>query len=363
MELITIELRPRIQACNIFIRLEEPTKINLIQVSPFKNSLIIKIAEEKYTINLPTVNIVTTSISNLNVIDKWIVFRFQTSPLNSSSGNFSTEVVNNSDAIENDCAESSEIILLPPRNTPVSLLCYNCDILLSLPNIVFQRIMPLPSTDCEPSEWFCCSNFNYEVLLRPRIPDFFYDSHFFVLNSSVFESNLNVNRKDILCNNCNKILGVIYDECSLKLWSYSIKYQLQPMPAINVESTTPLDDFKLALRKCAGKDAVRQILFVAIEDEKHYYLLVQIVDKKLNLLIETGVSGIGNVNLEGKTVLKVLYQYPLEVSPELKHLTNAHVCQIALLSLRTGVHYLESTTERIPPIYNRINDSRVGYIM
>ncbi|KAK0089638.1 hypothetical protein PV325_006348 [Microctonus aethiopoides] len=363
MESITIELRPLIQSCNIFICLEEPTDINLVQICPFKNSLTIKISGEKYTIDLPTVNIVTTSISNLNVFDKWIVFRFQTSPLNSSSGNFATEVVNNLDAIENDCAESSEIILLPPKNTPVSLLCYSCDILLSLPNVVFQRIMPLPSTDCEPSEWFCCGDFNYESLLRPRIPDFFYDSHFFVLNSSIFESNLNVNRKDILCNNCNKILGVTYDECSLKFWSYSIKYQLQPMPAINVESTTPLDDFKLALRKCAGKAAIREIIFVAIEDERQVYLVLKIVDKKLNLLIETGISGTGNVNLEGKMVLKVLYQYPIAVSSELKYLTNAHVCQIALLSLKTGVHYLEHTTERIPPIYNRINDFRVGYIM
>ncbi|XP_011298496.1 uncharacterized protein [Fopius arisanus] len=369
MESITIEKRPRIQSCNVFISTRNPIESHKMKLS-LKNNLIgLKLFNNLFDIDLESLIIIPESLSSLNVSDKYVSFRLQSSPVDSTVGTFSTEVID-SQKIEREIVTEKSDIQLPPKNTQLSLVCSCCKNILSKSDIIFKRVLPLPSDDCDPSQWFCCSHtgddFNITTLLQPRDNDFFYGSHYSILSRNIFLDKYKIFGEDIVCNRCLTVLGSCHLENhgdAIKFWNSSLQFTLKSSPSVYCNETNPWIDFRAAFLHCINDDIFNtEINFLAVEQNRQYLLIIKPVEKNLCLLTESLTSKLTKITLVKKFVTKVLYRYEKLQCP-VKNNSDVRICRISVKSMIAGIDNLIISSRRIPPIYRKVEvNYHVGYI-
>ncbi|XP_034949077.1 uncharacterized protein [Chelonus insularis] len=366
MDFITIELRPFIQSCYVFIRMKNETESSHIEIIVKYKAIVIKTDNDHYDIRFPsTITLCPASISRLEIVGKWIIFRVQTNPSNSSYGTFTCEFIN-TEEIKNDFKDTSKLNKVPPKNTNISLMCSCCKNILSNSTISFLKVLPLPSDECDPCEWFCCSHSNkidYKALLSPTQQDFYYGSHFYILNKNIF-TNLKINKTDILCNRCLSIIGVSNDDTSFKIWCHCIEYQVHSSSDFKVDVNTPLTDFQLALKYFLvnNDDKQKEICFFTNEQNQSKYLLLKVLEKNLSLLTDSVIDEVKGVNLKEQKITKVLFNCP-KIELENVNSENLVMCQISLKCIIAGIEYLVSSSKRIPPMHRFIGEYCISYIM
>lgn len=353
MELLTIELRPQIQSGYVYSLLQPKISMDNVKVTVNNNSMVLKIGNNQLLVNFPVIDLISSSFQ---IIDQWIVVRVQFSQSNLSHQN---EVRN---SIETKAIETLEInIDLPPANENLNLFCNFCKNIL-LDNMEFKRVLSLPSEECEPSEWFCCSHsdVDYKNILCPRTNDCFYGSHYYVLNKNIFESELTINDKDVVCNKCSSILGFVKDENSFKIWNNSLQYSSH---SFEENKKSPFDDFKLAIKEFMKNDGIfREIKFFAFEKGEKLTLFVKIMDKNLSLLTKKSINDNNEVTLEQKQVMKVLYKVSEDVSTHPQNDSSSTSCQISIISINAAIKHLIASSQQLPPIYRSTDTYFIGYI-
>ncbi|XP_044016785.1 uncharacterized protein LOC122858137 [Aphidius gifuensis] len=368
MEHMTIELRQRIQSCNVFILLDKSSDNQHIQLRLRNTSILVNISNLKFNIDLPNITIIPETLSSLNVAGTWITFRVQTKPSDSTFGTLKTEFL----TIDSNDNKTILKYNKPLKCTKIIIACQCCKNVLTKSDIEFKRILPLPSDDCDPCEWFCGCNHshnnddkidlsNVKMLLAPREHDYLYGSHYCLLSNKIFLDKMKYNEQDVVCNRCLSVLGVQSPDIpnSIKFWNHSLEYLSSTDNDYNIK-TTPIDDFKSALISCINNE-YKQIIFIANEHNNKSILFVKLLEKNLTILIEESTRNI----LKNIQAIKIMYKHD---NIEMKNIDNKNsndiiTCKISLKSFNAAIEHLISTSCRIPPIYRLLDDYHIGYVI
>ncbi|XP_071863342.1 E3 ubiquitin-protein ligase E3D [Bombus fervidus] len=359
IESITLELRPRLQICNVFIHLNKKVNSTGVAIKLSKES--IKITIENNTIIFLTkfVKLIPDSLSTLDITNNWICFRAQTisDPV---FGSFKTQIITNPAFDVNSLKDTFKTIEL--FNTgKCHIMCASCKNILSK-DMCIKRILPVPDMNYDSSEWFCCkhnhSNTMYNLI--PSESDIFYGSLFFRIHASLFNHNLKIDENIAICNRCLQHLGKILTDNSLKLWNCAVDYNFLD----NSESKTatdPFNDFLLAIKTSMTGIFGEEIILQCFVGKEIHSLILKPMDWHLNLMIEPKeISDDNIVTLKRISVVKVLYKY--ETNKNILDSVNKSYCEVSFLVIRAGLEHLLTSTKRFPQPHRTASDCYIGHI-
>ncbi|XP_015599090.1 uncharacterized protein LOC107269581 [Cephus cinctus] len=363
---VTLELRPRLRSCNVFIYMHGAAEPESIRLKLNEDAIIFGIGEKTTTLSSSSIKIVPKSLSLLRVTSNWISFRVQTKPINSSYGSFGTEILG-AELVEIDTVlrDLKGNTILPTENSEFRLSCVNCknDIIKT---VSFKRVLPLPRTDCDPSEWFCCKhdeNNESSTLLSPRKSDYFYGAYYCVLHKNNLCDHVKIDKKVVVCGKCLSIIGMPWDNVSVKIWNCCIEYKTSKNP-LPMKISTALDDFLLVILDSVDTVPGSRLLLEATEGNHTHYLLLQPMDWHLDLLVEPEIlpNNKNLVNLRRIRVIKVLYKYGEKKADIISNSSEFQQCHVALPIMLAGVEQLLLSTKRVPPSYRVADEYYIGYV-
>lgn len=362
MEFVTLELRPRLRSLSAYVSLVKNIDTSTINIKILEDAIEVHIEEKVFKLPLYNVKLLPSSLSSLGITNRWISFRILTQP-NSLYGTFQTEIIN-TESLNNGFSSYSNKPELPPNNTDCKFYCKCCKNEITK-TVCFQRILPLPSSDCDPQEWFCCKHSGEESFsLDPKETDLFYSINYSVLNKHVFVENLKLKNSIIHCNRCLSILGSSDGQeiKSLKIWNCCIEYK-GSNDSISKIISSPLSDFLSSVKNTAELTIGEKILLEAQDVNSIHYILLRPMEAKLNLFTEDKGHFDGQIlNLKSSSVVKVLYKYG-ESKKTTKNIdADIKYCELAVPSLLAGMDQLVSSTTRFPPAYRRTDDFYIGYL-
>ncbi|XP_011493954.1 PREDICTED: uncharacterized protein LOC105359150 [Ceratosolen solmsi marchali] len=362
MDTITLELRSQLRSLNAYISLINNIDVSRIKVKLLENAIEIQIEDETYNLPLCGVKLLPSSLSSLGITNRWIFFRIQTQP-NSIYGTFETELINSENKSTNFLNITNKV-KLPPQNVNCKLICICCKNEVTK-TICFQRILPLPSVDCDPQEWFCCKHSNDEPFsLNPGESDLFYSINYSIFNKNIFKENLKLRKLLIHCSRCFTILGSSnYKNLkSIKIWNCCIEYKISNNNTI-LKGVPPLTDFLSTIKHTAELITGEKILLEAQDVNSIHYILLRPMEAKLNLFTEEKLNSKNQIlNLNSSFVVKILYKYG-ESNKTTKHNDpDIKYCELALPSILAGMDQLVNSSIRFPPVYRKADDFYIGYL-
>lgn len=376
MDTITIELRSRLRSCNIFISSEKKKnniEKNTINLKLNDSEIRLKIGNKTFHFPLTSAKIIPKTLSSLNVNDNWISLRVQTQPTESSYGSFTREIVS---AEDSHSAKLSSPIELCLKEKDLVIRCTRCKNQIT-GVIFFKRVLPLPSGNTDPGEWFCCTHGgNYKALTEPGETDCFYERDYRILNKGVFNKELKIEDKNkgnemIRCNRCFSGIGVrnleSVNEASVKVWNCCVDYKFLDLSSgVDLNSSDPLKDFSTIILDRTDIFTGNKIILQTCEGSRYHFLIVRVMDKNLELLVEKDYFRNEDldciVELDSIKVTKVLYKYSETEDGIKNESVDVDRCQIALPVMLAAVDHLSSTTKRYPPACRVVDEYFVGYI-
>ncbi|XP_033223754.1 uncharacterized protein LOC117177270 [Belonocnema kinseyi] len=354
---ITLELRPRLRSCIVFIFIgnNDPSSIG---VKLRENSITITLERTSKSLILPSVKLLPTSLSSLRITNKWISFRVQTNP-EAIFGTFRTEVIS---AIARSMeTENAGRLDLPEIGSECLLRCKCCEnVITSI--IKCNRVLPLPDRDCDPGEWFCCTNskVDFSKLLRPQETDYFYGPSFCVLHNDVLK-NFKEKSNTILCKRCFTILGLKEDMDSVRIWNCCVERKVGE-EEFKSRNQSPLDEFVLTIKDCSDVMG-EEILLEALEGNTTHYILMKPMEWQLDLLTESNSKWKGDlIRLQKARVIKVFYTYGESKKSVKNDYVHSKYYFIALPLMLAGIEHLIASTKRFPPAYRTVTQYCVGYV-
>lgn len=372
MELITLELRPRLQSCNVFISMRKELCLKDVQIKLLESNIVLVLEDCSMNFSLPSVKVIPTSLSMLNIINNWIYFRLQTAPLESAFGSFSTEVITdlNKSIRSSTCSQpilKNDIKLLF-ETSKCTILCTCCKNVISK-SISFKRFLPLPDTEYDPDEWFCCKH-NCNVVsnsVQSQESDYLYGSYFSVLHKSIFGDNVCTDNKTLTCNKCLLHIGTFHAYSLLKIWNCCVDYKPQNNALTTINATNPLNDFLILVKDSLGEILGEEIILQTSVSKQTHCLLIKPMDCKLNLITEPDhrtVCDTDTISLQQKCAAKVLYKYETNKVTIITNYLNVKYHEVSLPIIEAGLDYLLSSTKRLPHIYRTaITGYFLGYII
>lgn len=365
METITLELRPRLRSLSAYVLFTKNVEASAIKIKLLETAIELNVDEDSYTLPLSSIKLVPSSLSSLSVSNCWISFRIQIQS-DSKYGTYKTEV------LKTESKSNSRLLSpdnLPPKDTNCIILCTCCK--KNISNIAsFKRILELPSSDCEPQEWFChqhdgCSQ---KFSLDPKETDLFYSINFFLLHKNIRSNDLKFKNEIIYCSRCLSSLGTQSkkNSDSLKIWNCSIEFKIISDNSIIKGTQDPLSDFLHVFKNTAEFVIGEQILLEAFDGNVIHYILLRTMESKLNCLIgqkTDPVKKVSNVlGTKSSVVHKVLYKCG-ESKTSLNTLNfNCKYCQVSILSILAGMNSLVGSTKHYPPAYRKAEDFYIGYL-
>lgn len=372
MELITLELRPRLQSCNAFIAMRKDLDLKDVQVKLSESNIVLVFKDRSINFLLPFMKIVPTSLSMLNVRNNWIYFRLQTAPLESVFGSFSTEVVTTSNKSVQSTSCVQPILkeiesLFKASGCIVSCAC--CKNVISKPT-TFKRILPLPDIQCSPDEWFCCKHSSDNIVknIETQESDYLYGSYFALLHKSIFLNSLQIDNKTLTCDKCFLHIAALYSCNLLKIWNCCVDYKPQNDILSTVNATNPLNDFLIFMKDSLSDILGEEIILQTSIGKQTHYLLIKPMDRELNLITEpyhnTQVINDTDTSvfLQQKYVAKVLYKYDTSKIASTSNHWNVEYHEVGLPMIEAGLKHLLSSTKRLPHNSRNVADYFLGYI-
>lgn len=356
MELITLELRPRLQSCNIFISVRKDLCLRNVQIKLLESNLILTVEDCSMNFSLPSIKVIPTSLSTLSIINNWIYFRLQTAPLESAFGSFSTEVLTNLNKSIRLSTYSQPIldnIKLLFETSKCNILCACCKNVISN-SISFKRFLPLPDTEYDPDEWFCCKHScNVANNMQPQESDYLYGSCFSVLHKNIFGNNVCINSKTLTCNKCLLHIGTFHAYSLFKIWNCCVDYKPQNNVLSTISATDPLSDFLILVRDSLSEILGEEIVLQTSVGKQAHCLLIKPMDCKLNLITEPDktVCDTDIISLQQKCTAKVLYKYEINKVTIITNYLNVKYHEVGLPVIEAGLNYLLLSTKRLPHIY------------
>lgn len=359
IESITLELRPRLQICNVFIHLKKKVNSTGATVKLSKESIKITIENNTKTFLTKFVKLIPDSLSTLNVTSNWICFRVQTisDPV---FGSFKTQIITNPAFNVNSLNDSFKTTEL--FNTgKCRIMCACCENIVSK-NMYIKRILPLPDMNYDSSEWFCCKH-NHSNTMHNLIPsesEIFYGPLFFIIHSNLLNHNLKIDENVVICNRCLQYLGKILPDSSLKLWNCAVDYNLLSNSQSKT-ATDPFNDFLLAIKTSMIGMIGEEIILQCFIGKEIQSLILKPMDWHLNLMIEPKEMSDDNiVTLQRISVVKVLYKY--ETDKNIIDSVNKSYCEVSFSVIRAGLEHLLASTKRFPRLHRTVTDYYIGHI-
>lgn len=363
MDAITVEYRPRLCSCYVFISLQQESDSSNVKIKLNTESISLEINNRVKTIVLPGVKIIPSSLSSLNLNGNWVSFRIHTQPSDTNYGSFSTEILK----AESDDGQQTNpsSIELPEKEVPLILVCACCENSISK-EVTFKRVLPLPDIDCDPSDWFCCQHNGESIAnsLKPRDSDYLYSSYYCQLHRDKVNVGTIVNKRNVVCNRCFSSLGELVDENSIKVWNCSFKYKTLGCPtALLKGGSNPLEDFILAARTLMNASDSKEVLLCATEADQVHYALIKIMEVQLDVFVEgqDEVIAKDNICLRQIRASKILYKYGGKEILNNQH-KDLSSCYVAISAMNLGIKYLMSTTMRYSPIYRTVDNCYIGFM-
>lgn len=366
MDSVTLEVRPRLRSLNAYISLEKNIDSTAIKVKLLEDTIEIQIEDKIYKLPLCNIKLLPSSLSSLGITNRWISFRIQTQP-SSLYGTFQTEIINTENELLSSAVYTPHTVKLPPKNVDCKLLCDCCKNEITK-NVNFKRILPMPSSDCDPQEWFCCKHDGDDPFsLDPKESDLFYSTNYLILNKHVFQENLKLRNSLVHCNRCLSILGSsnVKEPNNLKIWNCCIEYQmLENTSDVNIKgSLSPLEDFLSTIKQIADLTAGEKLFLEAQDAKSTHYIVLRPMEAKLNIFTENKISQNDQIlNLESSFVVKVLYKYGESEKPSKSDDSDTKFCELAVPSILAGMDHLVTSSVRFPPAYRRAEDFYIGYL-
>lgn len=382
-----IEFRQRIQAGNCFICFNHDLENHQTKVSLKSTEIVIEVDENTHKIETKSffyINI--KSFHSLMVKDNFISFRFITA----NEKQFDTEVLkfNDSNQASN---KFQKITLSLDSNKDVSVTCSNCDSCLTIDKEVnFKRILELPSSNLDVSDWFCHRHDEEKLFddstqtkndsstpcfneithqFQPKLHDVFYAPFSLLMNSQVLDKNrLRQKRKLIYCKRCLQPQGEASNAIT-KFWWESLKFNSKPF----FDVASPIDLIKLVIKNhlaCDGLMLLAPIVKIIFEsaipiDDKKVHLLIQVMDKNLQLL----KLNLEDSQLKERASVKVMYlklnQDNADDERTLKYWQkdmNMTTFELSFKMFHSLSEYLKTQSELIPDVYRTNNCFQLSYI-
>ncbi|XP_020283642.1 uncharacterized protein LOC109854694 [Pseudomyrmex gracilis] len=378
VEFITLELRPRLRSCNVFIAMRDDVCSKNVRIKILESNIVLTLKDHSVSFSLPSVKVIPTSLSVLSVMSNWICFRLQTAPLDTVFGSFNTEVVTDSE-IRSEVR--SNVVCSPPvledlkllcKTSECVMLCACCKNVISK-SISFKRFLPVPDTDYDPNEWFCC-NHNSNITatdLQPRDSDYLYTSCFSLMHKSIFKSTAYLDNGTLTCGKCLLHIGTLYKNGLYKIWNCCVDHEAQSDTSSpsTVNATDPLNDFLLLVRDSLSEILGEEIVLQTCVGRQSHCLLIKPMDHKLNLITEPSRKIPGDTDtilLQQKCVTKVLYKYEtsrVSAAVTVNYSTTKYY-EVGLPIIEAGLKYLLLSTKRLPHVYRTVvTDYFLGYIV
>lgn len=371
MEFITLELRPRLQSCNAFIAVRKDLCLKNVRIRLMESNIILVLEDRRINLSLPSVKVIPISLSMLSVIDNWICFRLQTAPLESVFGSFGTEIVTDTNNTSVQSSNSPQPFLdnikLLFKTSECIILCTCCKNVLSK-SINFKRFLSLPDLEYDADEWFCCKHSSNVVAnIQLQESDYLYGSCFSVLHKNIFESNVHIDNKALICNKCLLHIGTPHAYSLFKIWNCCVDYKPQSNALNTMDATDPLSDFLILVKESLSEILGEEIILQSSVGKQIHCLLIRPMDCKLNLITEPNhkvMNDIGTISLQQKCVAKVLYKYGTSKITNTNYSNIKHL-EVGLPIIEAGLNYLLSSTKRLPHVHRTTvaTDYFLGYIV
>lgn len=393
---IIIEKRPRLQCANFFISFtnnfveQDAVKLN---VTPEK--LLIKLDEREFVVKLSDhfLQLHTKTLSQLIIKKNYVSFR-----INTNTENFSSELLHVKDEVNGVNNNAFALRYQVKVNTTYKIKCSNCTNILT-EDVVFTRILELPSENMDMSEWFChkhqhdvkppeedcVGNTDHQKFyddaidekfnsskFKPGTKDIFYGSYFGLFNMKLFKS-VRTKGKLTYCKRCFQFLGELSNlkyKDSIKIWNDTVNFETISPPIETIflfENASLLKNFIFILCKLQhdftfelfGLPQLFKVIFEAtMSDGKKNFLLLQVMDHNLEMLRLSKTSDqtiSSHIVLEKCKTVKLLFKFEEDEDQPLVKFwlsnTNVSSIQISPQMFMTAVEYLTKMSSLIPECY------------
>lgn len=357
-ETFVMEIRPRLQSCNVFFILKPETK-NRILVRLKENEIVISSTDNEDKIKISNFRILINSLSCLQASSSYLSFRFQTQNPQKSQGQFKSELLVYNlqmyDSIKNNNIQIN-------NDDDYIIKCANCKNTLS-ETLKFNRILPLPSENLDTQDWFCHrSDATNNIKLTPGLTDCFYSNCYIHLNSDNFKNYQLVSNSILICKRCFSWLGLSLTSGAFQLWFNTIVLESSSICLYS----NPLFDFKSTVR-LEFKEAMFspcKVLFECRNTARTEYLCIWILEKNLELFMKGGKWE--NSTNDVKIVAKVLFYFSSEVDKTINEWLNDNFVSNIKISkpmMLKGLNHLYDMCKLIPNCFRTSNNFYVSYII
>lgn len=410
---IFMELRSRLRSCNVYIttnvdfkkecNLKISIQSNCIVLNYYDNGNSIKrrdslssieslsdFSEEESDITcmIPIQDfcfIKPNSMSCLKIEKNTISFRVLTEPKN--GGNFYAEYIS---IEENKEIKVEKIKVNLKTESEVKFLCANCSNVISDNFVKFDRILELPSTNMDMSEWFCHGHGHThgpdhghpsQDMLKPKKLDFLHRLTFFVVNNNILSEKVNkFNSKRTVyhCNRCLAWLG-LKSKDTVKLYNADIKIHDNStdnhvFSHKNSIDNISIDDFIYTI-ECITREfnlglqytmMCKIVLECTMSATTKQYLLIWIIDRELQVLRNVENENQNDkVTLQSSFLTKILYKLETEMTDEVENwLSDPTVVStdISKSMFCQGISHLEHMSLKIPESFRYTNGYCISYL-
>ncbi|XP_068624393.1 uncharacterized protein [Battus philenor] len=323
-------------------------------------------------------HIIPNSMSCLKIDKNTISFRILTEPKN--GGNFYTEFLS-ANNLTNNLKNNLKINL--DAGSDVRIICGNCSNVISNDWVKFDRILELPTTNLDMSEWFChghCHGESSQPVLNPNKNDFLYRLTYFVINNNLLAEKTNKfnSKRDIYhCNRCLAWLG-LKTKNNVKLYNSEVKIQtsdisVQVFTHNNQTNSVSIDDFIHTI-ECLTRESnlgvqysvmCKLILECSISSTSKQYLLVWVMDKELQVLRNVDQIESERVTLQSSLLTKVLYKVESSLNEEVETwLSDPAVVStdISKNMFYRGMEHLQAISQKVPEAFRTTNGYSISYL-
>lgn len=358
---VVVEMRPRIRSCSFFVKpINNPTSVNILD----SHTVIINDGGQDVRIIVKNIKLTSDSVAIISTSNECLHFQVR----------FNPEVVYGSyhcEVLVPDC-QTKENNLLSRMYEPgvkgktlLKICCRLCLSSLHPGEIFFERVLPLPSSDC--SDFFCHKDKELAINLKPNKGDLLYKNFYFTIDSqNLLKSQ---NEKIIFCNNCSSWLGT-KSNLSATLWNSTVTFIIEADHNSNNNVLTQARQDFLSLTKSLISQypgvTCRIILYCRIDDTTVQYLLLWILEKSLDLLVNDGISDANDsITLKEIQVAKVLYVYENNLSETVKEWKkDSRIIeeQISKQMMSEGLCTLKDMSNMIPEDFRVTEIYNVSYI-
>ncbi|XP_063390196.1 uncharacterized protein LOC134675832 [Cydia fagiglandana] len=401
---VFMELRSRLRSCNVYITTGVDFKKNCnLKISIQSSCIVLNYYDDskrrdslssieslsdcysdddEVTAVIPIqefCQIIPNSMSCLKIDKNNISFRILTEP--KTGGNFYNEVLTSNNVETN--VKTQDIKVNFESKDDVKILCGNCSNVISDNVIKFDRILELPSTNIDMSEWFCHAHCHggepTEIAMKPNKNDFLHRLTFFIINNKLLSektNKFNAKREVYHCNRCLAWLGLKIKD-TVKLFNSELKLDRNGNETSVFSHKTPhssTTDFIFTIEKMAKEFNLglqftimcKLVLECTISANKKQYILIWIMDKELQVIRNSGEYIQGDkIILQSSLLTKILYKVELCLNEEVESwLADPSVTstEVSKSMFCHGIEHLERMSLKVPEWFRNANGYCVSYL-